>query len=105
MAPAVTPDMTAAPSASGDTGIASGLAALLGSLKTGTLPPLRLDLLSSDLTNVNLNTSAAATIFEALAAADTKLTRSILTEADKIADELGLDDSPLDSILVDLGLE
>ena len=85
--------------------MASGLTALLNSLKTGTLPPLRLDWLSSELKNVNLNSGAAATIFEALAAADTKLTRSILVEADKVADELGLDDSLLDSILVDLGLE
>ena len=36
---------------------------------------------------------AAATIFEALATADTKVTRSILVEADKVADELGLDDA------------
>ncbi len=105
VAPAVTPDMAAAPASTGDTGIASGLASLLNSLKTGTLPPLRLDWLSSELTNVNLNSGVAATIFEALATADTKLTRSILVEADKVADELGLDNELLDSILVDLGLE
>ena len=64
----------------------------LGSLKAGTLPPLRLDLLSGELKHVNLNSGAAATIFEALAAANTKVTRTILVEADKVADELGLDD-------------
>ena len=42
---------------------------------------MRLDWLSSELTHVNLNSGVAATIFEALAAADTKLTRSILVEA------------------------
>ena len=66
------------PSSGGDTGLASGLTSLLNSLKTGTLPPLRLDWLASRLENVNLNSGVAATIFEALAAADTKLTRSIL---------------------------
>ena len=111
--PAIAPAITVAPTSttpaaglsSGDTGLASGLAALLGSLKTGSLPPLRLDLLASQLKHVNLNTGAAATIFEALAAADTRLTRSILVEADKIADELGLDDTLLDTLLGDLGLE
>jgi hypothetical protein len=98
--------VSAAPASSGgDTGLASGLTSLLNSLKTGTLPPLRLDWLASRLENVNLNSGVAATIFEALAVADTKLTRSILTEADKVADQLGLDDTLLDSILVDLGLE
>ncbi len=102
----VAPAVTAAPASSGgDTGLASGLTSLLNSLKTGTLPPLRLDWLASRLENVNLNSGVAATIFEALAVADTKLTRSILTEADKVADQLGLDDTLLDSILVDLGLE
>ena len=113
-APAVAPAITLAPALtsagefsgtfSGDSGIASGLASLLGSLKSGTLPPLRLDLLPSELTHVNLNSGAAAMIFEALAAADTKLTRSILVEDDEVADKLGLDDELLDSILVDLGL-
>ncbi len=101
----VPPSTTVAPETTGDTGIASGMTALLNSLKTGTLPPLRLDLLPSELKNVNLNSSVAAAIFEALAIADTKLTKSILVEADKVADELGLDDTLLDSILVDLGLE
>ena len=102
----VAPAVTAAPASSGgDTGLASGLTSLLNSLKTGTLPPLRLDWLASRLENVNLNSGVAATIFEALAVADTKLTRSILVEADKVADQLGLDDTLLDSILVDLGLE
>ncbi len=107
VAPAVASDATAAApaSSSGDTGLASGLASLLGNLKSETLPSLRLDLLSSQLTHVNLNTGAAATIFEALAAADTKLTRSILVEVDNVADELGLDDTLLYSILLDLGLE
>ncbi len=95
----------AAPASSGDTGLASGLASLLSSLKTGTLPPLRLDWMASEFKKVDLNSGAAATIFEALAAADAKLTRSILVEADKIADELGLDDTLLDSIMVELGLE
>ncbi len=110
--PSVAPDLSVAPAVSaapassgGDTGLASGPTSLLNSLKTGTLPPLRLDWLASQLENVNLNSGVAATIFEALAVADTKLTRSILTEADKVADQLGLDDTLLDSILVDLGLE
>ncbi len=102
---AVAPVTTVTPASTGDTGMASGLTALLNCLKTGTLPPLRLDWLSSELTNVNLNSGAAATIFEALATADTKLTRSILVEADKVADESGLDDELLESILVDLRLE
>ncbi len=102
----VAPAVTAAPASSGgDTGLASGLTSLLNSLKTGTLPPLRLDWLAGRLENVNLNSGVAATIFEALGTANTKLTRSILTEADKVADQLGLDDTLLDSILVDLGLE
>ncbi len=110
-APAVAPDVsvapatTVAPASTGDSGIASGLTALLNSLKTSTLPPLRLDWLSSELNNVNRNSGVATTIFEALATADTKLTRSILVEANKVADELGVDDALLDSILVDLGLE
>ena len=85
--PSVAPDLSVAPAVTacpgehgsgGDTGLASGLTSLLNSLKTGTLPPLRLDWLASRLENVNLNSGVAATIFEALAAADTKLTRSIL---------------------------
>ncbi len=99
------PVTTVTPASTGDTGKPSGLTALLNCLKTGTLPPLRLDWLSSELTNVNLNSGAAATIFEALATADTTLTRSILVEADKVADESGLDDELLESILVDLRLE
>jgi hypothetical protein len=109
LAPSVAPAVTAAPAASasisGDTGLASGLAALLNNVNGSTRPSLRLDTLASELKHVNLNTGVAATIFEALAKADTKLTRSILVEADKIADELGLDDSLLDSLLGDLGLE
>ena len=106
VAPAVTLAATAGTSASsGDTGLASGLGSLLGSLKTGTVPPLRLDLLASELKNVNLNSGVAATIFESLAVADSKVTRSILGEVDKVADELDLDDWLLDSLLADLGLE
>ncbi len=117
--PSVAPDLSVAPGrhvamrlsslqAAGDTGLASGLSDLVFySLKVATLPPLRLDLLSSELEERKQisTTGAAAAIFEALAAANTKLTRSILVEAEKIADELGLDDVLLDSILVDLGLE
>ncbi len=115
--PAMAPDVTVIPATAahsiaaapansgGDTGLASGLARLLGIFNPGTVLPLRLDLLSSELKKVNLDSGAAATILRALAAADTKLARSILVEADKIADELGLDDSLLDSILADLGLE
>ena len=76
-----------------------------GSLKTGTLPPTRLDWLASELNSVNLNSGAAATIFEALATADTKTTRPRLAEADRNADDLGLDDPLLDWIFMDLDLE
>ena len=101
----VTPATTALPASTGDKGIASGLAALLNSLKTSTLPPLRLDLLAGELKSLDLNTGIAATVFEALATADTKVTRSILVEVDKIIGELGLDNALLDSILLNLGLE
>ncbi len=103
--PAVTPAKTAGAPSGGDSGMASGLASLLGSVKSGTMPSLRLDLLASELDRVNLNTGLATTIFEALAAADTKATRSVLMEVDKVADELGNDDLVLDSLLADLGLE
>ncbi len=94
-APAVAPNLSVAPApatSSGDSGMASGLA----SLKPGALPPLRLDWLSSELKNVNLNSGVTATIFEALVTADTELTRSILVKADKISDELWIDDALLD---------
>ncbi len=106
VAPAVTSDATVVAASAGDTGLASGLSNLLHSLKVATLPPLRLDLLSNELKNVNLKSGVAATIFETLATADMKgLGRSIFVETAKIVDEMGLDNALLDSILVDLGLE
>ena len=67
--------------------------------------------ISSRLSNINLNTGIAATIIDDLAKAaagkglEAKLARTVLLDADKIADALHLDDSLLDSVLVNLGLE
>ncbi len=105
VAAAVTTEAAVPPATTGDTGLASALSGLSGSLKTGTLPPPRLDWLASELKDADLKAGAAATIFEAVAVAKTKPARSILVEAGTDADGLGLDDSLLDSILVDLGVE
>ena len=63
------------------------------------------------MSNINLNTGIAATIIDDLAKAaegkglEAKLAKTILLDADKVADALHLDDSLLDSVLVNLGLE
>ena len=81
------------------------MSSLLNNLNAEKPTPLQLAILSSDLKNVTLDSGATATIFEALATADTKLTRLIMGTTDNVADEPGLDDPLLDSILVELGLE
>ena len=75
---------------------------------TGIQPP---PWLAGRLSNINLNTGLAATIIEDLAKAaasqglEAKLAKTILADADEIADALHLDDALLDSVLVELGLE
>ena len=67
--------------------------------------------IASRLSNINLNTGIAATIIDDLAKAaagkglEAKLARTILVDADKVADALHLDDTLLDSVLAELGLE
>jgi hypothetical protein len=47
----------------------------------------------------------AARLFQHLADQNTPGTRKILQRIDEVADSLGLDDTLLDSLLADLGLE
>jgi hypothetical protein len=53
---------------------------------------------------VDLNSSPTARYFEHLADQNAPAARKILVADDKVADSLGLDDSLLDSLLADLGL-
>jgi hypothetical protein len=58
-----------------------------------------------DLSSIDLNSGKIANFLEHLAEQDTPRARSLLVKADQVADALGLDDTLLDSILSDLGLE
>jgi hypothetical protein len=52
-----------------------------------------------------LNSGIAATFFQRLAGQNTPATRKLLVKVDEIADGLGLDDTLLDNLLAELGLE
>jgi hypothetical protein len=52
-----------------------------------------------------LNSGPLANYFQHLAHEDTPKAKAILVEADQVAEELGLDDELLDSLLVKLVLE
>jgi hypothetical protein len=54
---------------------------------------------------MDLNSGPIATYFQHLAHEDTAKSRAILVEADRVADEMGLDDELLDELVVGLGLE
>ena len=109
--PSASPSVTTAATpttSSGDSGIASALTALATTnVSSGQIPSW----IASRLSNINLNTGVAATLIDDLAKAaegqglEAKLARTILVDADKVADVLNLDDALLDSVLDDLGLQ
>jgi len=93
----------AAPEGAGDTGpVASALTAP----STTSGPNVELPRwLVNRLESIDLNSGIAATFFHRLAEQNTPGTRKLLVKADEVADALGLDDTLLDSLLADLGLE
>ena len=109
--PSASPSVTTAATpttSNGDSGIASALTALATTnVSSGPIPGW----IASRLSNVNLTTGVAATIIDDLAKAaagqglEAKLAKTILVDADKVADVLNLDDALLDSVLDDLGLQ
>ena len=90
-----------APERSGDSGVASALAATSTSARAAALPPG----VARRLENVDLNSGRIADFFQHLADQNTPGTRKLLVKIDAVADELGLDHELLDSLLSDLGLE
>ena len=105
---AATPSTSSGGSNSGESGIALALTALTTTnVSSGQIPGW----ISSRLSNVNLNTGIAAMIIDDLAKAaegkglEAKLAKTILVDADKVADALGFDDSLLDSVLAEFGLD
>ena len=85
---------------SGDSGVASALAASSTSTSAAALPPG----VARRLENVDLNSGRIAAFFQHLADQNTPGTRKLLVKIDAVADELGLDHELLDSILADIGL-
>jgi hypothetical protein len=57
------------------------------------------------LESIDLNSGLAAGFFHRLAEQNTPRSRELLVKADQVADALGLDDTLLDNLLADLGLE
>ncbi len=81
--------------------MASTATTSIASVSTSDLPPG----IAHRLEGLDLNSGRIASFFQHLADQDTPGARKILTKIDAVADELGLDDELLDSLLVDLGLE
>jgi hypothetical protein len=81
--------------------VASALSVAAPSSSTGSAPKW----LVNRLEHVDLNSGAAAKLFQHLADANTPRSRALLQKIDSAADALGLDDAFLDSLLGDLGLE
>ncbi len=87
----------------GANGVSSVLPATIAG--SGSSMPNVPDWLTNLPPNVDLNSGPRATYFRQLAEENTPADRAVLVEADRIADELGLDDELLDSLLAGLGLE
>src|SRR5262249_27805982 len=87
--------------------VADGGDAVAAALSLPNLPglPKLPSWLTSRLSSLDLNSGPIARFFTHLAQINTPTSRAILVAADQIADALGLDDSLLDSLLEDLGLE
>ncbi len=82
-------------------GTGSAVASALAIHATPSLPNVP-GWIASRLASVDLNSGPIATVFTHLAAADTPRTRQLLQAVDQLADDLGLDDSLLDSLIGDL---
>ena len=86
---------------SGDSGVASALAAPALTSLQGGVPRW----LVNRLENLDLNSGAPARLFQYLHDANTPRSRALLVKFDAVADALGLDDTLLDLLLADLGLD
>ncbi len=84
-----------------DSGVASALTAPAPSSLTDGVPKW----LSNRLDNIDLNSGTPARLFQYLHGANTPRSRALLQKFDAVAEALGLDDTLLDSLLADLGLE
>ncbi len=82
-------------------GTGSAVASALAIHATPSLPNVP-GWIASRLASVDLNSGPIATVFTHLAAADTPRTRQLLQAVDQLADDLGLDDSLLDSLIGDV---
>ena len=88
---------------SGNSGVASALAST-SSCPNHSLPPLPAWVVNR-LNHGDLNFGPFAKYLEHLAEEDAAKSREILVEVDQVADALHLDDTPLESLLVQLGFE
>ena len=95
-----TSDSTTSDTSSGDSALDSALSAS-SVTSSASLPAW----VVNRLQQLDLNSGPIANFLEHLADADTPRAQAILVKADHIADALDLDDTLLDSILVELGLE
>ena len=90
----------ASPAAAGNGGVSS---ALVSSASPGPSGPAIGAWIVNRLSHVDLNSGPVAKYLEYLAEEDTAKSREILVKADQVADALTLDDTLLDSLLVNLG--
>jgi hypothetical protein len=88
----------ASPAVSVDVGIASALASM-SSISSGT-PTAIPTWIANRLTRADLNNGPLAKYFEHLAHEGTQQAKSVLVEAEQVAEELGLDDELLDELVV-----
>jgi hypothetical protein len=95
---------------SGATGLASGNGTVASALAASTSgptqsrPPIPAWMVNR-LSHLDWNSGPVAKYFEQLAHQNTAKARAILIQADRAADVLNLDDTLLDSLLVNLGLD
>jgi hypothetical protein len=85
----------------GDSGVASALTVTLDSPPSDSEPRW----LGLRLSEVDLNSSRVAAVFQHLADKDTPTAGKLVATADQIANSIGLNYELLDSFLADLGLE
>ena len=85
----------------GDSGVASALAATSTSASAAAWPAG----VARRLENVDLNSGRIAALFQHFADQNLLGTRKLLAKIETVADELGLEDDRLDSILAELDLD
>jgi hypothetical protein len=94
------------PSVDAATGVTSTLASAATSSPSLNIAPIGTSQwLAGAHASVNLSTGSPARYFESLGSPNASASKALLEDIDPAADELGLDDAMLDSLLADLGLE